>query len=98
METITAVVGSLHRLVAGRYLLSQLVLEIGDGFAQPGAELNFGLPPAQLAGTTDVGLPPFGVILGERRIDDLASASGEPNDLGSQVENGQFLRIPEVDR
>ena len=97
MDVSNPGVGSMHRPAAGRHRLCHLATEIGDRFTQPSSEFNFGLPPTQLTGAANVRLASLGIILGEWRIDDVASTSGETNDRLGQIENGQFLGVTEID-
>src|SRR5215510_5556269 len=98
MDVSNPGVGSMHRPAAGRHRLCYLVTEIGDRFTQPSGKLNCRLPPAQLTGATNVRLASLGIILGESRTDEVASASGETNDRLGQIEDGQFLGVTEIDR
>src|SRR5215210_3281999 len=65
--------------------------------AQSLVETHLGFPPEYLLGACDVGLPDLGVVDGERLIDDLAAAAPDLEHLLGQLEQGELLRVADVD-
>src|SRR4249919_3195605 len=65
----------------------RLPSETREHAAKPFLQLDLRLPPEQLAGPGDVGLPDLGIVDRQRLVDDLALRAGDAeNGLGQLVE------------
>jgi hypothetical protein len=85
------------RLAAGRFIRKK-TLEILDRPLQPFLELDHRLPAELLAGECDVGAALGRVVGGKRFEHDLRARPGEPDHLFGELENGELVRVAEVDR
>src|SRR5215213_2818690 len=65
--------------------------------AQSLVETHLGFPPEYLLCPGDVGLAYFGVVDGEGFVDDLAAAAPDLEHFLGQLEQGELLRVADVD-
>src|SRR5919201_4339140 len=70
----------------------------GQHAAQTLLELDLGLPAEHLARARDVRLPYLGIVHRQRLVDDLALRASDPEDGLRELEDGELVRVAEVDR
>src|SRR6185503_4539268 len=76
---------------------AELLLEVGEGTAEPFVEGNLRLPAEDRARARDVRLAHAWIVHGQGARDDAAARSGERDDRLRELADGQLVRVPDVD-
>src|SRR5438034_5640053 len=72
--------------------------KVRDRSPQAFVQRNYGFPLEHLLGQCNVRLPLHGVVARQRLEDDLGSAARVCDHLPGKLEDGELLRVAEVDR